>query len=236
METLMLAKAGYDVGKGVFNWLDAKNRKFKMTPEERKARQSARTDATFGMGAQSFNQGANQIRQTTADANQQLRARSFAGGLENSAVTRATQGQTTQMEQGQIANLALQIADRNAQFRQQSGQRLENINMQIGARRRQFNEARDAQMKQAAIETGGAILNFAIQTQATSDANSLAKDVATENAVAGQYVSQIGELFSEGKVDAANKLFLEFQNEEFDAIDISSFVKHIEKSFIKESD
>ena len=29
METLMLAKAGYEVGKGVFNWLDAKNKKFK---------------------------------------------------------------------------------------------------------------------------------------------------------------------------------------------------------------
>lgn len=232
METLMLAKAGYEVGKGVFNWLDAKNKKFKMTPEERRARQSARTDSTFGMGSEAFNRGAGQIRSTAADTGQKLRSRAFAGGLENSAVTAAQTRKVGALEQTQIADLALQIADRNAQFRQQAGQRLEGINMQLGARRRQFDEARDAQMKQAALQTGGALLDFGIQAYSTSQANKLAKDVSAKSAVAGNYVQQIASAFEAGDKEAAMKLFGEMNEHDWGAFDISAFTDIIKESFV----
>ena len=42
LETLMAAKAAYGVGKGVMNWLNAKNSKFEMTPQERKGKRNGR--------------------------------------------------------------------------------------------------------------------------------------------------------------------------------------------------
>jgi hypothetical protein len=220
MESLMAAKAAYDVGSGVMNWLNAKNKKFELTPQERKARDMARRQAMFGMGSESMQTAANQIRGQAADAAQQVRANAFSGGLENSAISQRQQAKVQQGSEQQLAQLALRIADRNAQFRERASTRAEQINMQLGQRERQFEEARKAQMRQAAFQTGTALFDLAIKSSAAKAANDETILLAKESAQVTESVNKIQNAVASNDLQTVNQALTELGNAEISSIDV----------------
>ena len=228
VETLLAAKAAVGVGKGVMNWLDAKNSQFRLTPEERRARNLAARQAKLGMGGESFQNASNIIQSSTADASRKVRANAFAAGLENSGVSNARQQSVQNLSSQQLAELALKIADRNAQFRETASARSEQINMRIGEAKRQFNENRDARMKAAAFQTVDSLFNFAIKgTQAKQalDAQAEATELAKSNAAAGEIIDSATNLIEANDKDGALDKLEELANLEFD---VASFQKTLQ--------
>mgnify|MGYP003111364301 CR=1 FL=1 len=220
METLMAAKAAYNVGAGVMNWLNAKNKKFELTPQERKAKEMAGRQAALGMGGESMQTAANQIRGQAADAAQQVRANAFRGGLENSAIAQRQQARVQQGSEQQLAQLALRIADRNAQFRERASARSEQINMQIGQRERQFEEARKAQMTQAAFQTGTALFDLGIKAVQAKQANDATIALAKESAQVSESVNKIQSAVADRDFDAVDSYLKELGNAEIQSIDM----------------
>lgn len=219
VETLLAAKAAVGVGKGVMNWLNAKNRQFKLTPEERRANRRASEQAALGMGEQGFSNVANQFRQTSSDQQQAVRGAAFSGGLENSAVTQAAQNKVNQMSNSQIADLALQIADRNAQFRREATERKTNIQMQIGERKRQFDEE-TRRMKEASVfQTINAVLDFGIEVgnqNAASQATKETMAMAQNNEAVGSTLEEAVSLVEARDIDAAMLKLDTIKDLEFD--------------------
>lgn len=237
VETLLAAKAAVGVGKGVMNWLNAKNRQFKMTPEERRARKRASEQAAIGMGEQGFSNVANQFRKTSSDQQQAVRAAAFSGGLENSAVTQAGQNRVNQMSNSQIADLALQIADRNAQFRREATQRKTNLEMQIGERRRQFDE-NTKRMKEAAVfQTVDAVLDFGIKASSASSAAKAQEEsvaIAKNNEAVGSVLTEAVADVNSGNNEAAMLKLQSIQDMQFDMSTFSQTIKMLLEMLGKE--
>ena len=230
--TLMAAKAAYGVGKGVMDWLNAKNRKFKLTPEERRAQQLAARQSVLGMGGESFQTAANTLRAQSAEAGQQVRANAFRGGLENSAVTRVGQEKVTAMSNRQLSDLALRIADRNTQFREKATQRKTAIDMQIGQRRRQFNENRDAQMRAAGTRTVLSLFDLGIKAGGAIDANNQAKALATESAAVENALDPIVTALENGDQTGAIAGLNNIAEMELTQIDVGGLMKML-KAFMQ---
>tara|TARA_R100000734_G_scaffold18462_1_gene15443 strand:+ start:5684 stop:6415 length:732 start_codon:yes stop_codon:yes gene_type:complete len=191
MESLMAAKAAYNVGKGAFDWLNAKNKQFKLTPEERKARNQAARQSTLGMGGETFQTASNTLQRSAADASQKLRANAFAAGLEGSGVATVGQEKIQNLSQQKLTDLALRIADRNAKFRETASQRKEAIDMQIGQRKREFQAKRDLAMRQAATQFITSAFDFGIKSAEISKAKAAREATAAAVSSAQPFVNEL---------------------------------------------
>ena len=236
-ESLLVANAALHVGKGVFNWLNAKNRRFKMTPEERKAQQTSARQATLGMGGQEFQTAANQIRAGSMDAQSTVRNQSFASGLEHSSISRVGQQKVQNMSESQIADLALKIADRNAQFRQQSAQRSEMINMQIGERKRQFEENRRDRMTEAAFDTVSAAIDLGVKSISAKKSTQQMTDLASQSKIVNVAMSSIFDDIKLGNSAQAMEKINALAELELDLVDVSVLTDFAMKMFeVKENE
>tara|TARA_R100001443_G_scaffold25193_1_gene37917 strand:+ start:22097 stop:22831 length:735 start_codon:yes stop_codon:yes gene_type:complete len=230
-ESLLVANAALNVGKGVFNWLNAKNKRFKMTPEERKAQQSAARQSTLGMGGQEFQTAANQIRAGSADARGMVRNQAFASGLENSAVARVGQQKVQNMSENQIADLALQIADRNSQFRQQAAQRSEMMNMQLGERKRQFEENRRDRMTEAAFNTATAVLDLGVKSMSAKESTQQMTDLANQSKIVNAAMSSIVDDIKLGNNGQAMEKINALAELNLDLVDVNILTEYAKKMF-----
>tara|TARA_R100000805_G_C3621227_1_gene125374 strand:- start:595 stop:1329 length:735 start_codon:yes stop_codon:yes gene_type:complete len=225
VETLLAAKAAVGVGKGVMDWLNAKNKTFKKTPEERRAQESAGRRAALGMGGESFRTAANTLTSQSQAASSQIRANAFAAGLENSAVTRVGQAKVQNLSSNQLADLALKISDRNTQFRERAATRKENIDMAIGQRRRQFEETRKAQMRNAAFNTALSALDLGIKGAQAKEAVANKEALASQSATVNTAFTEITDDFISGNDDQAIEKIEALAELELDVIDTSKLSK-----------
>ena len=196
--------------------------------------------AALGMGGETMQTAANQLRGQAADAAQQVRANAFSGGLENSAISQRQQARVQQGSEQQLAQLALRIADRNAQFRERASARSEQINMQIGQRERQFEEARKAQMTQAAFQTGTALFDLGIKAVQAKQANDQTIAVAKESAQVTESVNKIQSAVADRDFDAVDTYLKELGEADIQSIDVvklmSALMKQIEEQLPKPKD
>lgn len=224
--------AAFGVGTGVMNWLNAKNKQFTLTPEERKARALATQQSTFGMGGETLQTAANQMRVQSANVSQQVRANSYAAGLENSGVTNAAQQRVESLSQDKLATLALKIADRNAQFRERASARKEAINMQIGQRERQFEENRKEQMRQAAVQIGSSLLDFGAKSAEAKASLAATDEIAKESKVVSDSINEIQNALQNEEFGKVDTLLEQLGDAEIDSIDvvklISALMKQVE--------
>ena len=224
---LLAAKTAYDVGKGAFDWLNAKNKKFKMTPEERRAKTQAAQQAALGSGGQSFQNAANQLRGQSIDASKSVRESAFASGLENSAVTSVGQQKVNSYTNSQLADLALKISDRNSQFRENASQRSESINMQIGERKRQFNERKKLEMREAAGRTITSLFSMGIKAAQAKEATNQTAALAAESEKVNAAITPIMGHLKGGDVQAALAELAKMKDLELDQIDVTQMMKTI---------
>jgi len=229
MESLLAVGKAYKAGKAAFDWLNAKNDKFQMTPEERRAKNLASRQAALGTGSESFTNAANQLRAQSADASAQVRANAFTSGLENSAVTRVGQQKVNTMTNNQLADLALKISDRNIQFRERASQRKEQIDMAIGERKRQFNETRKAKMSQAGSQFFLSVLDLGVQAASAKEANAQVASIAAESEVVNKEIDTVTGLLAEGKKDEAIIKMNALSDVEFENFDMTKIIAQLIK-------
>ena len=227
VESLVAAKTAFTAGKAAFDWLNAKNKKFTMTPEERRAKNLASRQAALGSGGESMQTAANQLRAQTTDASKKVRANLFAAGLENSSVARVGQERIQNLSNNQLADLALKIADRNSQFLERASQRKEAINMQIGQRRRQFEEGRKAEMRRAGSQFILSALDLGIKGAQAQQANQEVATLAAESEVVGAEVEKIATKLGQGKDDEALVDLENLAQKEFEVFDITAIIKSL---------
>ena len=201
----MVAKSAFNMGKAGFNWLRAKNDKYEISPQQKKALASATNQSNLGLGVEGFNTGVNQIKAQTDVANQKINQNLYSSGLENSFAVGETKAKVEQVSQNQIANLAIKIAERNKEFRKNASVRLENMNLQIDAEKRAFEKNRKERMTNSAFAFLSATADTGVQAyeakqsfdaKATETAN--LERIEKEIPMMPEYNAEINRLFTTG--------------------------------------
>lgn len=199
-----VVQAGSNMAKAGFNWLRAKNDKYEISPQQKKALASATNQSNLGLGVEGFNTGVNQIKARTDVANQKINQNLYSSGLENSFAVGDTKAKVEKVSQNQIANLAIKIAERNKEFRKSASVRLENMNLQIDAEKRAFEKNRKERMTNSAFAFLSATADTGVKAysakqsfdvEATEKAN--LERYEEELPMIQEYSSEVTRLFNE---------------------------------------
>jgi hypothetical protein len=202
----MVAKSAFNMGKAGFNWLRAKNDKYEISPQQKKALASATNQSNLGLGVEGFNTGVNQIKAQTDVANQKINQNLYSSGLENSFAVGDTKAKVQKVSVSQIANLAIKIAERNKEFRKSASVRLENMNLQIDAEKRAFEKNRKERMTNSAFAFLSATADTGVkayEAKQSFDANTVESDnikqINKEIPFVAEYTKTIDQKFEQNE-------------------------------------